>query len=424
MKTEPRIAFFTDSYSEVNGVAHTSRMLADFAKRRELPFLCVHAAGGEKMTGRNGEGVTISEEGSLMKLALPRTKFGFKLDADLRFDLLMMRHARLALETVRKFKPDVVHITGPSDIGLLGLYVAHRLKLPIVMSWHTNVHEYAKQRLEKLLPFLPDVRRFSLTGSAEQLSLKLTLLFYKLGKVFLAPNEELGEMLQRSTNRPVFMMRRGVDTDLFSPEKRQRNDDVFTIGYVGRLTPEKNVRALAELEKGLRAASGKEGVKDFRFVIVGTGSEREWMEQQMQNTVFAGVMKGEALARAYANFDLFIFPSRTDTFGNVVLEAQASGVPAIVSDQGGPKFIIRDGKTGLVARSNSEFLKATLSLISQPELHRQMGEAARELTRQTSWDNVFEKVWQAYELCVQRTSAELALRQPLPPSTVRQDAVS
>lgn len=424
MKTEPRIAFFTDSYSEVNGVAHTSRMLADFAKRRELPFLCVHAAGGEKMTGRNGEGVTISEEGSLMKLALPRTKFGFKLDADLRFDLLMMRHARLALETVRKFKPDVVHITGPSDIGLLGLYVAHRLKLPIVMSWHTNVHEYAKQRLEKLLPFLPDVRRFSLTGSAEQLSLKLTLLFYKLGKVFLAPNEELGEMLQRNTNRPVFMMRRGVDTDLFSPEKRQRNDDVFTIGYVGRLTPEKNVRALAELEKGLRAASGKEGVKDFRFVIVGTGSEREWMEQQMQNTVFAGVMKGEALARAYANFDLFIFPSRTDTFGNVVLEAQASGVPAIVSDQGGPKFIIRDGKTGLVARSNSEFLKATLSLISQPELHRQMGEAARELTRQTSWDNVFEKVWQAYELCVQRTSAELALRQPLPPSTVRQDAVS
>lgn len=410
MKTEPRIAFFTDSYTEVNGVAHTSRMLAAFARKRELPFLCVHA----------GDKVEQVQEGSLQRLALPRTRFGFKLDADLRFDLLMMRHARQALATVRQFNPDVIHVTGPSDIGLLGAYIAHKLKLPVVMSWHTNVHEYAKQRLEKLLPFLPDVRRFSLAGSAEQLSLKLTLLFYKLGKVFLAPNEELGEMLHRATNRPVFMMRRGVDTNLFSPAKRERKDGLFTIGYVGRLTPEKNVRMLADLEKGLLSA----GVKDFRFAIVGTGSEQVWMEQQMQTASFAGVLKGEALARTYANLDLFIFPSRTDTFGNVVLEAQASGVPAIVSDQGGPKFIIRDGNTGAVARSNSDFLQATLSLISQPELHDQMREAARKLACQASWDNVFETVWQAYELCVQRTAAERSVRQPLTPSTVRQDAIS
>ena len=332
----------------------------------------------------------------------------------------MMRHARRTLEIVSQFNPDVIHITGPSDIGLLGLFIAQRLKLPIVMSWHTNVHEYAKQRLEKLLPFLPDVRRFSLAGSAEQLSLKLTMLFYRFGKVFLAPNEELGQMLHRATNRPVFMMRRGVDTELFSPTKRERKDGLFTIGYVGRLTPEKNVRMLADLEKGLLSA----GIKDFRFVIVGTGSERAWLEQQMQATCFTGVLKGEALARAYANLDLFIFPSRTDTFGNVVLEAQASGVPAIVSDQGGPKFIIRDGKTGLVARSNSEFLKATLGLISQPDHLSQMREAARELANQASWDSVFETVWQAYELCVQRAAAERAVRQPLPPSTARQDAIS
>lgn len=423
MKTKPRIAFFTDSYTEVNGVAHTSRMLAAFAKRRELPFLCVHAAGRDRETGQLSQDAKVIKDGSFQRLVLPRSRFGFKLDADLRFDLLMMRHARLALKTVRAFNPDVIHITGPSDIGLLGVYVAHKLKLPIVMSWHTNIHEYAKQRLEKLTPwlttFLADTRRFSLSGSAEQFSLKLTLLFYKLGTVFLAPNEELGEMLQRNTNRPVFMMRRGVDTNLFSPAKRQRKDGIFTIGYVGRLTPEKNVRLLADLEKGLLAA----GIKDFRFVLVGTGSERNWLERQMQTTSFTGVLKGEALARAYANFDLFVFPSRTDTFGNVVLEAQASGVPAIVSDQGGPKFIIRDGKTGLVARSNSEFLKATLSLMSQPELHSQMREAARELAWRASWDNVFEQVWQAYELCVQRAAAERSVRHPLSPSTVRQNAV-
>ncbi|MDQ3014126.1 MAG: glycosyltransferase [Acidobacteriota bacterium] len=414
MKAEPRIAFFTDSYLEVNGVAHTSRQLAAFAKQRKLPFLCIHA----------GARTRAFDEGSLQRLMLKRTQIGFALDADLRFDLLMWRHAKLALKTVREFKPDVVHITGPSDIGLLGIYVALRLRLPIVMSWHTNIHEYAGQRLASLLtgllPFLADVRRFSLARSAERASLKLALLFYKLGKVLLAPNEELGEMLERHLQRPVFMMRRGVDTNLFSSAKRARTDNVFTIGYVGRLTPEKNVRLLAELENGLLAA----GMRDFRFVIVGTGSEREWLERNMQTAQFTGVLKGEALAQAYANLDLFIFPSHTDTFGNVVLEAQASGVPAIVSDQGGPKFILQDGISGIVAKDEQGFLDATLQLMRHPGICRQMREAARVQACRASWNNVFEQVYQAYEVSVQRATADRAIRKPLLPATMSSDAVN
>ena len=418
MKAEQRVAFFTDSYLEVNGVAHTSRMLAAFARRRDLPFLCVHAAAAGT---RNH---MLMNEGSLQRLELPRTKISFKLDADLRFDLLMIRHSRLTLETVRRFNPDVIHITGPSDIGLLGLYVARKLEIPLVMSWHTNVHEYAGQRLSsflaKLVPFLPAVRQISLTRSAQNISLKMMMMFYKLGKVCLAPNEELGMMIERYTNHSVLMMGRGVDTNLFSPVKRARQDGLFTIGYVGRLTPEKNVRLLAKLEKGLLAA----GMRDFRFVIVGTGSEREWLEQQMQAIHFAGVLKGEALARAYADLDLFVFPSHTDTFGNVVLEAQASGVPAVVSDQGGPKFIICDGQTGLVANGEQGFLDATLRLMSQPTIHRQMRDAARELACRASWDKVFEQVYQAYEVCLQRKATERAFHSPLQSTTVRPNAVS
>jgi glycosyltransferase involved in cell wall biosynthesis len=175
------------------------------------------------------------------------------------------------------------------------------------------------------------------------------------------------------------------------------------------LTPEKDVRLLAQLEKGLLKA----GAKDFRFVIVGRGSEREWLEEQMKTAEFTGVLNGEALARVYAEMDLFVFPSRTDTFGNVVLEAQASGVPAIVSDQGGPKFVIRNGTSGLVAKNASGFLKATLSLMSQPELHRQMRETARQLACQTSWESVFEQVYQAYDVCLQRAAAERAVRRPV-----------
>src|SRR5262249_27429885 len=126
---------------------------------------------------------------------------------------------------------------------------------------------------------------------------------------------------------------------------------------------------------------------------------------------FTGVLRGEALARAYASLDLFVFPSHTDTFGNVVLEAQASGVPCLVSSQGGPKSIIKSGQydqkgpggpSGIIADSPRDFLEATLGLISRPERLNRMREAALERAREFSWDSVFEQVYQTYEDCLLR----------------------
>jgi len=392
MRVEPRVAFFPDSFVEVNGVAHTSRQLAAFAERRDLPLLCVHGAegAGRVMTG------------SVTKLSLGRGNFGFKLDADFRYDLLFWRHANRAIEAAREFKANVVHITGPNDTGQLGAYVAHKLRLPLVISWHTNVHEYAARRLNKLMAALPKAWRDSLARTAERQSLRAAMRFYRLGRALLAPNEELRDLLARKTGRPTYLMRRGVDTSLFSPAKRLRSDSAFLIGYVGRLTPEKNVRLLAELERGLIEA----GAGDFRFLVVGEGSEREWLERQMRRAEFTGVLRGEALSRAYASLDLFAFPSQTDTFGNVVLEAQASGVPCLVSSRGGPKSIIRTGAdkgvSGLVADSPRGFLAAALSLMSQPERLNRMREAALARAREFSWDSVFEQVYQAYEDCLSR----------------------
>jgi phosphatidylinositol alpha 1,6-mannosyltransferase len=401
MRADPRVAFFTDSYLEVNGVAQTSRQFAAFAKRRGLPLLCVHA-------GPRTEKI---EDGSVSRLALKRTSVGFKIESDQRFDLLMWRHTRLVLEKVREFNPDLIHLTGPSDIGQLGAYVASKLRLPVVISWHTNLHEYAGRRLNGIVPFLPRFARAALVKLAERQSLRILLKFYKIGRVILAPNEDLGEMLKRGCGRPVFLMRRGVDTSIFSPAKRDRRDGVFTLGYVGRLTPEKNVRFLAELEQEL-LASGRD---DFRFLIVGTGSELAWLEQNMRHAQFTGVLKDEALARAYANLDLFIFPSQTDTFGNVVLEAQASGIPAIVSADGGPKFIIRNGVTGYIAGDRRDFLAATVDLMAQSEKLVKMREEARELARGESWDNIFEQVLRAYAFSLQHAAVtrELAARVPM-----------
>jgi phosphatidylinositol alpha 1,6-mannosyltransferase len=388
MKADLRVAFFTDSYLEINGVAQTSRQFATFAKRRGLPMLCIHV----------GPRTEKYEDGSITHLSLKRSNVGFKIESDQRYDMLVWRHLKLIRETLREFKPDVVHITGPSDVGQIGAYVSHKLRLPVVASWHTNLHEYAGKRLNNLVRFLPAIARRPLVRFAERNSLRTLLEFYKIGRVLLAPNEELGEMLRVGCNRPVFIMRRGVDTTVFSPAKRDRRDGVFTLGYIGRVTPEKNVRFLAELEKDL-LASGRD---DFRFLIVGTGSERGWLEQNMRRAEFTGVLKGEALARAYANLDLFIFPSQTDTFGNVVLEAQASGIPAIVSANGGPKFIIRDGVTGYVAGETRDFFEATVNLMAERGKLQQMGEDARELARGESWDQIFEEVLRAYEFCLER----------------------
>src|SRR5690606_31287415 len=146
------------------------------------------------------------------------------------------------------------------------------------------------------------------------------------------------------------------EIELYSPEKRRRTDDVFELGYVGRISAEKNVRFLETLEAGLLAA----GAPPFRIVVVGHGSEQARLQAQLRTGVFPGVLKGEDLARAYANFDLFVFPSFTDTYGNVINEAMASGTPCIVTTGGGPKYLIEEGRTGVTARDEAHFVAATL----------------------------------------------------------------
>jgi hypothetical protein len=131
------------------------------------------------------------------------------------------------------------------------------------------------------------------------------LQFYRLPTVLLAPNLELVELLHHQTGKPTFLMRRGVDTTLFSRAKRGVADGTFRFGFVGRLSSEKNVRLLPRLEQALLAA----GHTQVRFLIVGDGRERPWLEQHMTHADFTGVLHGESLARAYANMDLLVFPS-------------------------------------------------------------------------------------------------------------------
>jgi phosphatidylinositol alpha 1,6-mannosyltransferase len=377
-----RVAYFPDSFLEVNGVAMTSNRLVGFARKRGYPFLCIHA----------GEKTEVRQDGSVTFLSLKRSPASFAMDEGLKYDPFFQRHAGRVREELEKFTPDVFHITGLNDVSIMGSYQAWKMNVAMVGSWHTNLHEYAARRLRTKLGFLPEKTKYSITNLIERKILDWALLYYRMPQFFLAPNQELIDILEKGTKRPGRLMIRGVDTELFSPDKRTVDDGVLRFGFVGRLRAEKNVRLLAEMEKKLLEA----GKKNFKFLIVGEGNERDWLAKNMQTAELTGFLEGEQLSEAYANMDVFVFPSDTDAFGNVVQEANASRVPCIVTDQGGPKFIVQAGETGFVARNVDEFVKFAVELIDNPEKLAQMKTSSREFALSRSWDSVFESVYKVY----------------------------
>ncbi len=370
----PRVAFLADTFHEVNGAARTCREFAAFANRHDYPFLSVRFANCESFT----------HDRNFSVMELKRSPLSIAVDHDLGFDLLFYRLWERLEERLRDFAPDLIHVMSPGELGILGALAAWRLQIPLVASWHTNVHEYAGRRL----PFgNPGIRK-----RIEDFALRQILRIYERGVVLLAPSPELMDMLHQRTGKPVQLMVRGVDTDAFSPDHRTRTDRTCVIGYIGRFTPEKGVRFFAQLDEHLKNA----GARNYRIFMAGKGSEEQWLRENLRSAEFQGILDPQALGRAYANMDLFVFPSRTDTFGNVVQEALASGVPAIVTDGGGPKTIVEPGVTGLVASSDEEMCRHVMRLIQNPEERTTMGAAGRIRMLTRSWDDVFQDIYRTY----------------------------
>ena len=380
-----RVAYFADSFHEVNGMARTSREIDAFARRTDLPFLCVRGGAVTKYT----------TDGPTAVLELRRASASIPVDKDLSFDPLLGRHLLRARNALRRFKPDVIHVTGPGDIGLMGVYFSYHYNIPLVASWHNNLHELAAHRLHIILDhplfsFLPKAYADFVTLLTERGALEGVALFYKLASALFAPNPELVGMLRGRTGKPVHLMPRGVDTELFSPSKRFRQDGAFTLGFAGRLQPEKNVRLLVDLQKQLPAGN-------HRFLIVGDGFERSFLTRRLRRAEFTGFLDGEPLAAAYANMDLFVYPSCTDTYGTAVQEALASGVPAVVRDQGGPRYLIESGVNGFVARSDAHFIRSVVQVLGDPTRLPGLRKEARDSACRTSWDSVCAGVWEVYE---------------------------
>ena len=283
-----------------------------------------------------------------------------------------------------------IHTATPGPIGLAALAIARILRLPISGTYHTAIPQYVQ----------------ILTGSGfmEELAWKFVLWYYDQMDLIYAPSRSTRDELVAKgiSSDKIRIYPRGIDINRFNPAKRNGFYKKWNDGrkstkliYVGRVSREKNLHLLSEAYRRL-----VQSTSSVTLAIVGDGPYLDEMKRETADLpcIFTGRLEGGDLDAAYASSDIFVFPSTTDTFGNVVLEAQASGLPVIVTDQGGPAENVLPEKTGLVVKANcvQSIFDAMASLVADPRKRRQMGKNARSYMEDRSFEAAFNETWEMF----------------------------
>jgi phosphatidylinositol alpha 1,6-mannosyltransferase len=309
------------------------------------------------------------------------------------------------------------HIAVPDILGYRALCLAERWQVPVVASYHTRYDTYLK---------------YYGLASLESLGKKYLRHFYGKCRQIYPPSESMAAILrEEGISQNMQIWSRGVDTELFNPNRRSLDwrrslglaDDDVVVSYVGRLVKEKNTALMTRLFNDLRSR----GIR-FRSMIVGNGPEEAAMRAALPDCVFPGFLNGEALARAYASSDVFVFPSESETFGNVTLEAMASGLPAVCADATGSRSLVTEGVTGFLvsARNEKLFSDRIATLISARELRLTLGANALERAADYRWDNVLSGLLSNYVDVVEGTETVVmasGVRHSLPLNPGRNAAV-
>lgn len=284
---------------------------------------------------------------------------------------------------------DVIHMTTPGPVGLAAMRIARQLALPMVGSFHTDLASYTHL----------------LSGSERLGRLMRRFLRWPYGRCtrVLVPSEATRQLLIHAPvqGRHIALWRRGVDSDVFAPARRSQalrrewgvSDDCPALLYVGRVSREKGLQMLPAVSAALR-----QRCVPHRFIIVGCGPMDRELRAAMPDALFTGVLHGQSLAAAYASADVFVFPSRTDTAGNVVLEAQASGLPVLVTDVGGPRENLIEGCTGAVIRDPTaeSWMHAIAALLEHAPYRWGMGAAARRYAESRTWAVALDPLFHTY----------------------------
>ena len=366
------VAIFTDNdFDKVNGV--TTTLCAALANAPADIAMRVYTASSKPVAkpdylALRSAGVPIPFYGE-MRMYFPRVR-------------AYAAHARAD-------RIDVIHLTTPGPMGLAALSVARRLNVPLVGSFHTDLAAYTAL----------------LSGSKRLGALMGQYMRWLYGccSHVLVPSEHTGLLLAETGVNPekIRVWTRGVDTDLFTPARRdealRRRWGVDrlrpAILYVGRLSREKGLAVLPAASERLRARGF-----DHQLILAGQGPMERELRELLPQAIFTGVLSREDVAEAYASADLFIFPSRTDTAGNVVLEAQASGLPVVISGDGGPRENMEAGVTGVVCPMDAgvDWANAVEKVIRNPQQHAEMSVAARRFALGRRWSHALAPLFSAY----------------------------
>ncbi len=278
---------------------------------------------------------------------------------------------------------DAIHVCSPGPVGVAGALVARALNLPLLGSYHTELSAYAGLRSGE--PQLADTVAMALGA------------FYGACEVILSPSPASDDALAALgvPSERVLRWDRGVDTARFDPALRDAasSRDTVDVLYSGRITREKGAELLADA-----FLLARESEPALRLVLAGGGPEQEYLRERLgDGATFLGWVEGRELARVYANADIFLFPSATDTFGQVILEAQASGLPAIAVARGGPLSLIEDRVTGLLCEPNPQSLaRAVLELAGSPLLRERLARSALATVRRRTWEGTLQRLADGY----------------------------
>ena len=373
-----RVALVTETYPpEVNGVAATIARVVDGLRTsgHELQLIRPRQHPADAAGGANG-----LHEVLLRGLAIPRYP-------ELKMGLPSQR-ALMRLWTEQR--PDVVHLVTEGPLGWSALRAALKLRLPVVSDFRTNFHAYSRHYGVAWLhnPIMGYLRKF-----------------HNRTACTMVPTALLASTLAANGFRRLKVVARGVDTRLFDPARRSPalrrtwgvGDETQVVLCVGRLAPEKNLGVLVQAFDAMAATGAR-----VKLVLVGDGPSRAALEARLAGAVFAGTRHGEDLAAHYASADVFLFPSVTETFGNVVPEAMASGLPVVAYDYAAASQLVRQGESGRLAPFDdaAAFMHQATRLAGEPALARTFGPRARAVAVQQSWGRIISLIEREYEAAI------------------------
>jgi glycosyltransferase involved in cell wall biosynthesis len=369
-------AWFTDTLEDVNGVATTIRKMT-----------AAGAAAGKEL-------VVVASRSNLQLSDIPIKNFPpigeFELP-EYELQKLSFPPILQMLDYIQRERFTEIIISTPGPVGLTALLAAKMLNLQTSGIYHTDFPQY--------------IRILTEDGFLESVAWGYMHWFYgQLDTVFVNSEEYKQSWIKRGFDpAKLKILPRGLDSELFHPRRRDStffekfgaSNGELRLLYVGRISREKDLDLLADAYRRLR----KERLP-VRLFVVGHGPYSEALTKSLPDAFFTGYLRGTELATAYASADIFVFPSTTDTFGNVILEAQASGLPVVVSDSGGPKELVVHNANGLITRSHNveDFTSAIRTLVTDRTVRERMANSARDSVIDRSWPRAFAKFWAATEV--------------------------